>query len=35
MFLIFFLIMSFFVNFKSNKPYLTGKPNPNEVNKKF
>ena len=33
--IIFFLIMSFFVNFKSNKPYLTSKPDPNEVNKKI
>ena len=24
-----------FLNFKSNKPYLTSKPNPNEVNKKI
>ena len=35
LFITFFLITSFFVNFKPNKPYLTVKPNPNEVNKKI
>lgn len=35
LFILFFIFMSFYVNLKSNKPYMTNKPNPNFVNDKI